>query len=189
MTQDYMSMPVAQLVRRWSIRRDTSDPSRLHAVVQRQSDAEILRARKPEILAYLAERDAQRAAEDAARAQESAARKARLDDIEGLRDLQAAVNAWARYHEEREKAMDSEFGTPWAIEKPTCSVDALRTQYPRAAAYLKAESWAQAAHYVKASAGRKAAEAILRGEPHEAAIAAMEAEWESQCSEHFEHWD
>lgn len=188
MSIDYMSMPLAELVRRWSIRRDISDPSRLHAVVPTQSCADILRARKPEILAYLAEQDVLRAAEMAREAQEAAAYQAQLDGVEGLRELQTARSAWEQYYDDFRAAMEDEYNdNPGALHKPEYDLAALNKRYPRATAYLRAEAWSFAAHDVKASAGARAQQAILRGEPYEAAIAAMEAEWSSYCDKHM--WD
>lgn len=188
MSIDTMSMPLPELVRRWSVRRDTADPSRLRAVVPTQSCADILRARKSEILAYLAEQDAQRAEEEARHAQEAAAYQAELDGIEGLRALQEAHRAWEQYDDAFRAAMEDEHNdNPGTLHKPACDIAALNARYPRAAAYLRAESWSLSAHYVKSGAGSRAMKAILLGEPYETAIAAMEAEWSSYCEAHM--WD
>ena len=62
------------------------------------------------------------------------------------------------------------------------ALDAARTQYPRAAAYAKAESYSMAAHDQKASAGNKAMAAIESGEDPLVAVAAMDAVWAASAA-------
>lgn len=53
----------------------------------------------------------------------------------------------------------------------------LAKRYPRAAAYLRAESWSVASNDVKAAAGRKAMNAIASGQSYKTAIREMEERW------------
>lgn len=111
-----------------------------------------------------------------------------LAAVPGLNELRAACEDVARYHEQFERMMEDEGNDGARPPKPIKGdVDALRAQYPVAAAYLKAESWSYAEHYAKSGAGKKAMERIANGEDHVAAVADMEAEWSAHCSKHI--WD
>lgn len=134
-----------------------------------------------EIKAHLiAERDAKAAA--------AAAREAKIDAIEGLKEIKSAIYDRQRYRCEFNAMMDDEFNDGTRAPKlPTADVDALLAKYPRAAAYIKAESYSYAAHDVKSMSGAKALEKIINGEDYAAALADMEAEWSAYVNEHM--WD
>jgi len=53
--------------------------------------------------------------------------------------------------------------------------------YPRAAAYLQAKSYAHASNYRKVAAGKRAMAAIEDGEDYEAAVEQMETAWREHC--------
>jgi hypothetical protein len=111
---------------------------------------------------------------------------AKLDSIEGLNELQTAINEWDDFHTAFNEYLDEE--CPLVMpKKPESDVAALKAKYPKAVAYLQAESWSRASHYEKAHCGREASEAILNGEDYKAAIAKMEADWSNYCHEHI--WD
>lgn len=141
---------------------------------------EELKARKPEILEYLAEK---KAAEETARLE----RKAKIEAIEGLKELEAAMNAEEDYHNEFNRRMENEALSSFLPDRPEVSSKELKAQYPRAAAYIKAENWKCASNYAQVAAGKKALERIINGENHEQALADMEAEWSAHCQEHM--WD
>lgn len=134
-----------------------------------------------EIKAHLiAEQEAQRAA--------AAAREAKIAAIEGLKEIKTAIYDRQRYRREFNAMMDDEFNDGARAPKlPTADVDALLAKYPRAAAYIKAESYSYAAHDVKSMSGAKAIEKIINGEDYAAALADMEAEWSAYVNEHM--WD
>lgn len=111
----------------------------------------------------------------------AAAHQAKEDAIEGLRELQGARYAWEDYRQRWNKQFDNE-NTRY-VARPKSNPEELAQKYPRAAAYLLAQSYSGAGNYAKASAGRKAAERILNGEPHEKVIAEMEKEWEDAAHE------
>lgn len=71
--------------------------------------------------------------------------------------------------------------------RPQYDMDALHKAYPRAAAYLEAESMANASHYAKAAAGQRALERIINGEDAAAALSDARAEWGAHAAEHM--WD
>ena len=128
----------------------------------------------------IAKRDAERAA--------AAERKAKIDAIEGLNEIQTAIVDWERYDNEFQKMMDDEHNDGARPPKrPTSNVGELLEKYPRAAAYLTAKEFSHADHYVKVCAGETALEKIINGEDYVAAIAAMKKEWHDYCDEHM--WD
>ena len=179
MSIDYMSMPLPELVRRFDISIDifSLNFDRLFIGNPDPAYAEILNLRNAEILDYLTKQEALRV-EEAIRDAElpQSEWQALRDGIEGLREVQEVY-----------PALEQHADNPDALQHWGCDFHALCARYPRAVAYLRAESWSFSAHYVKSRAGARAEEAILRGEPYEAAIAAMEAEWSSYCAEHA--WD
>lgn len=140
---------------------------------------EIIRARKPEIYNYLVDR---RNAEIKA-AEE---RQAKIDAIEGLKELKAARADLASWHKEFEKSFD-DVGGLGVRSKPNYDLKAMSEKYPRAAAYIKADAWACAANFEKASAGRKAKERIINGEEPALVLREMEKEWDEACRSHI--WD
>jgi hypothetical protein len=134
-----------------------------------------------EIKAYLtAERNAQLV--------EEAAIQAKIDAIEGLKEIKSAIYDRQRYHREFNAMMDDEFNDgAFPPKPPKADVDELMAKYPRATAYIKAEKYSYAAHDVKSKAGKKALEKIINGEDYEKAIADMETEWTAHVDKHM--WD
>lgn len=134
-----------------------------------------------EIKAHLiAEQEAQRAA--------AAAREAKIAAIEGLKEIKTAIYDRQRYRREFNAMMDDEFNDGACPPKPPkADVDELMAKYPRAAAYIKAESYSYAEHDVKSNAGKKALEKIINAEDYEKAIADMETEWTAHVDKHM--WD
>ena len=111
-----------------------------------------------------------------------------LAGIDGLSELQGAINAWMQYGAALEVMMDDEYNDGVCPpRKPAVSITALRAKYPRAAAYIDAQTYADADHYAKAAAGRTAMQAILAGEDYTAAMATMQASWSAHCDAHV--WD
>jgi hypothetical protein len=148
-------------------------------VTRGKANLDEIKAKKPEILAYLAE---QKAAAETARKE----REAKIKAIEGLAELQKAINDEEYYYEEFNRRMENESLSSFLPAKPEVSSTDLRAKYPRAA-YVKAENWTCASHYAKALAGKKALERIINGENHEQVLIDMEAEWSAHCEEHI--WD
>ena len=147
----------------------------------RKSDAPAysayVKAHKPEIMAYLMGRE--KAAAD---------RQAKIDAIEGLKELEAANEALLNYREAFNRAIENDDAI--FPSKPSVTpegIEALRKKYPRAAAYRKAEADSFAANYVQASAYKKALERIINGDDYEKALADADAEWKAYLDEHI--WD
>lgn len=140
---------------------------------------EVVRERKSEIYEYLVNR---RNAENKA-AEE---RQAKIDAIEGLKELKAARADIASWHEEFEKSFN-DVGGLGVRAKPNCDLKAMSEKYQRAAAYIKADAWSYAANFEKAAAGRKAKERIINGEEPDLVLREMEEEWDEACRSHI--WD
>ena len=141
-------------------------------------------AYKEEIESIREELKAQKAANEA----QIQARLAKIDAIEGLKELQRYEDEWANYQDAFGQMMDDENND--GARPPKCpqhTVMELAARYPRAAAYLTAQHWYGAAHHVKSSAGSKARGRIINGEDYKQVIADMKAEWSAYCDEHM--WD
>ena len=115
-------------------------------------------------------------------------RQAKIDAIEGLREICAAkaeLDAWqAKF--ERSFYGPNACGGLGVGPKPAHDIDAMKRAYPRAAAYLMAKDWSFSDHDVQASAGKAALEKIINGEDYSAAIDEMEKKWSDFCDA---HWD
>lgn len=140
-----------------------------------------IKARKPEILEEL------RKKEEEARAA-AAERQAKIDAIEGLKEIDDLRDAWAEYHRKFDEMMDDEYND--GVNPPTPpkqKPEDLMDQYPRAAAYIKARSYAGAANFRKHAAGKKSVDRIINGEDYNKAISDMESEWTAHVRSHA--WD
>lgn len=135
-------------------------------------------AYKEEIESIREELKAEKAAE--ARVQE---RRAKIEAIDGLKDLERCKEAWDSYHRAFYRMMSDQDNDGARPPKcPAHTVEELAAKYPRASAYLTAQSWSVASHYGKSAAGRKALERIINGEDHEQVITEMKAEWSAYCA-------
>ena len=157
-------------------------------IVERKEDGALLlrnprqelvpevKAKKQEILAYLRKKEAdEKAARDA--------RQEKIDSIEGLKEIERAQMDEERYSRQFNRMMDDEFNDgARPPRRPKANSIELRRRYPRAAAYLKAESWEYASNYAKASAGKKALERIINGEDYSKVLEDMDAEWSAHCA-------
>lgn len=150
------------------------------AVMHDNALCEITR-RKPEILAYFAE---QREAEQAARKR----REEAIAGIEGLAEIKAGLAAivqWNRAFERSFKGGNA-CGGLGVGPRPKVDIDALKALYPRAAAYLKAESEAYSSNHEIAAIGKKALEEVIFGD-YQKAMRDMEAEISQNVRDHI--WD
>jgi hypothetical protein len=97
--------------------------------------------------------------------------------IAGLDALNNAIAAYDNAYERYQDAISR--GAAHIPAAPSRdAIDALKSQYPIAAAYRKAEGYAYSRNCDKAMAGRKAMEAIKSGTDADQAITAMESEWQ-----------
>ena len=114
-------------------------------------------------------------------------RKANIEAIEGLWQLKQAINDELNYRYEWNRRMEDEALSSISPRRPIVSVAELKKKFPRAAAYVKAESWALSNNIGKRRAGKKALERIIAGENYEQVLADMEAEWSEYAEERM--WD
>lgn len=141
-----------------------------------------MRRLKPHIIAELERREREKAA-----AEEE--RRSRIAAIDGLEDIRRAMDERALWREELENAYESEGEPVDAVyaREPKADIDAMLHEHPRAAAYLKAESYSMSEHYVKSRLGRDAMERIIEGDDCSAVVEKMDREWTDYCMAHA--WD
>ena len=97
--------------------------------------------------------------------------------IEGLLELRRAIAAWDSYRIQRREYMEGDIHT--LPRRPEVSVGALTEQYPRAAAYLKAERWHESASFKKSALGKRAMDRIVAGEDHNVVLDDMKRAWDA----------
>lgn len=110
--------------------------------------------------------------------------KAKINAIDGLEEIRNAKSDLESWHNEFERSFSGECGGFGVRQKPNYDFEAMYAKYPRAKAFLQAESYEYASHYVKSGAGKKAKEKIINGEDYVSAISEMEKEWTDYCNEH-----
>lgn len=174
-------MTITEIIKKYNIRIG-GDGTQLACDPRIAKNAEALafvKAHKADIIEHItAEADAKR--------KEADERTAKIAAIEGLAEIRAARADLAAWHEEWDASF-ADVGGLGVRQKPEYDFDALNAKYPRAAAYLKAETFENASNYAKASAGKKAKERIINGEDCEKVLDDMEAEWKAHCEAHL--WD
>ena len=172
-------MEPREIIRKYGITlHDETHLSVTRSRVKTKQDENLIVSNKPAILAVLLD-------EKRERERKTAERQSKIDAIEGLNELRSAIDEWDEYREEFSRAMERGDGVFPAM--PKSDTKELRARYPRANAYLLAESFENAAHDQKSSAGRKALERIINGEDPETVIADMETEWHNAAISHI--WD
>lgn len=140
-----------------------------------------IQAHKAEILAYLAaEREAKERAE--------AEREAKIKAIEGLKEIQDAIEDMNNWREEFSASFEGEgaVGGLGVRAKPEYDIDGMMQRYPQAAAYIKAKKYAVKSNYELSAIGDKALEGVINGD-WKAAIDTMEAELKEYTDRHL--WD
>lgn len=143
------------------------------------SPAEIteIKSAKAEILAYFTE---QRNVATRRQAAEKA--------IPGLDRLRAAIADNERYEHQFDQMMDDESNDgAFPPRRPTADITDIKAQFPKAAAFIKAENWKFSSNYAKSAAGKRAVNRILDGEDYTQVINGMETEWSKHVHEHV--WD
>ena len=102
---------------------------------------------------------------------------ARQKNVPGLEELRTAL---AHDENQREKFRRSVYSGSGILKGNPSSATAsvVAKKYPRASAYIKAESWSYASSDVKASLGRAAMLAIVKGKSAKTALREMEKKWD-----------
>lgn len=109
-------------------------------------------------------------------------RRQRIEAIEGLVQLQTAITDWNEYNNAMSRYIERDC-TGKAPSKPKKTVDELSREYPKAAAYIKADRWSYSRHYYKSTCGQRAKEEILNGRNYEEAIEDMISSWRKYTEE------
>lgn len=160
-------MTIQQMIDKYGLVEVIVDCKRTLKAKYSASASEIaaVKEAKPEILAHF----------DNIRVQ-AQERKAKIAAIEGLTEIASASSEWDRYNTAFQRMMDTG-DSVLTVTIPTVTIDQIKAQYPRAAAYLKAVSFTNASHIDKHIAGQKALERIISGEEYQAVMDDMDAEW------------
>ena len=145
-----------------------------------QDIIEVIRASKLDIIKEIEQEAAERKIV-------AEAREAKINAIEGLKEIKAAIDAEIRYHYEFNRRMGNENLSSFSPALPKANVAELKAKYPRATAYLKAISFVNGSNFEKVAAGKTAIEKIINGEDYIKAISDMETEWKEDCEKHI--WD
>jgi len=128
-----------------------------------------MKVAKPEIMAELKRREAEKLAIESAEAEKI------RNNIPGLEELKNIRNSWEIFYDKRSASIENS-GFNYPTEPVVTSVE-VANKYPVAAAYLKAQSCADASNFNKYSAGKKAVKAIENGEDYIQVLETMENEW------------
>lgn len=181
--KDLNAMTTREIVARYSIR--LTSEGRLEVCNTRAAKidgiVEELKKKKGEIIAYL---EAEKVEQERAASE----RKAKIESIEGLTEIRNAIEDKHNYRIAFNKMMDDESNDGvFPPESPKANLDELKARYPRASAYVKAESWYRSENFVKSNAGKKAMEKIVNGCDYNIVIADMEKEFDDYCDSNV--WD
>lgn len=171
-------MTIPEIVKKYTIRANPNKSLCVRREILKHEDDKVyIMEHRDEIIAYIEE---QKAIEE----QKHLERLKKINAIEGLQELEDASIAWKKYYSDyRHFIEDGAEGK--APKKPEASLEELVRKYPRANAYMKAESYAySSSNNARAAAGKKALERILNGEDYKQAIADMKKEWRDYCEEH-----
>ncbi len=95
--------------------------------------------------------------------------------IEGVKEIRRATAALDSYRIQRRDFVEGD-NTNFP-KRPEVDIYALQQQYPRAAAYLKAERWYNSPGFRKSDLGKKAMDRILAGEDHTKVLEDMHNAW------------
>lgn len=175
-------MNVEELVKKFDIKLVTDGPNKGRLMVSRPpkdpSAVEDLRKRKEEITEFIKAREK----EEKERREE---RKQLIGQIEGLSEIQKAMNELESWHEAFNESFH-DVGGVGVGKKPEYDFDAAYERYPRAAAYLKAKAEADKNNDEISAIGKKAQEEVIFGD-YEKAMRDMEEELREFAERHA--WD
>lgn len=155
-----------------------------HRLMRQEGAYDEIARHKDEIKALLLKRH-----DDDMRAWEE--RKAKIAAIPGLKEIVDAIDDLTQWHEEFSRSFDERHGAGCGglgvRAKPQYDLEAMRAQYPRAAAYLKMHNWSRKEFIEQAIIGKKALEKIINNDNWEQAVADAEKELDDYITAHI--WD
>lgn len=175
-----MAITIKETVKKYNIRIKDKTMLACDPIISKNKEAvEFVKRYKTEIIDFIN-------AEKERIATEKAERQAKIDAIEGLKEIEAYENAWIKYRADFNKFIEND-GIGNCPTKPEITPEELCTKYPRASAYRKAEAYENASNYRKSAIGKEAKEDIINGKPFTEVINDMEKKWKAYCEEHI--WD
>lgn len=142
-----------------------------------------IKTKGTEIIAYLQDEE-----EKKRKAYEE--RKAKIAAIKGLAEIQKAITEINAWNYKFGKSFEGKYaiGGQGVGKKPDYDIEAMKKQYPIAAAYLTAEAQSEKNNYELAEIGKKALEAIIETpENYESIIEQMNIEISQHTNKHM--WD
>lgn len=109
----------------------------------------------------------------------------KIDQIEGLKEIQDAINRMEDWNRNFQEAMEKDDG--YLPAKPQDKIEELKAKYPRAAAYLLAERESHRDNAELAGIGKKALEDIINGMDYNIVLEKMAEEQKKFTDRHI--WD
>lgn len=169
-----MKEEIKRLVETYRIQEQEAGMLRV-MVVNASDDLKMIKENKQAILDYI--RNEKRAANE---------RQHKIDSIEGLSEIKACMDAWAEWHTDFDRMVDT--GRSYmTVKKPSTEVAELRKKYPVADAYLIADKESRRQNHELATIGKNALERIINGEDYKKVLAEMEKERAAFTESHI--WD
>lgn len=175
-----MAMTIKETVKKYNIRIANETQLACDKSIAKNKEAvNFVKKHKQEIMEFIE-------AEQTRVENERAERRAKIDAIEGLKEINKYEAEWVNYREAFNKFIENG-AVGNCPTKPDITMEELYNKYPRAIMYKKAEYYADSTNYRKSALGKEAKEAIINGEPYEEVINTMEEQWKEYCDEHM--WD
>lgn len=190
-TKGESNMNIEQLIRRYSLSITINPATNQEALmadlsaVKKDNATEEIKQKKAEIMEHLRAKraeDEKRAEEARQKAKE---RAERIKEIEGLKEIQDAIEDLEQWQYEFDKSFD-DVGGLGVRPKPVHDVKAMRQKYPRADAYLRAEEEYLKSNYELSAIGQRALEEVIFGD-WQKAMETMEKEIKDFVQRHI--WD
>lgn len=152
-----------------------------HRLMRQEGAYDEIARHKDEIKALLLKRH-----DDEIRALEE--RKDKIASIPGLKEIEDALEDLTQWNEQFNRSFDERYGPGCGglgvRSKPQYDLDAMRAQYPRAAAYLKMRDWSRKEFIEQSIIGKKALEKIINDDNWEQAVADAEKELDDYITAH-----
>lgn len=172
-----------ELIKKYNIRIVGENLGADKAIAKHPEDVKMIKDNKQAIIKHIK-------GKEEAKKQEYLAYKASVEAIEGLKEIETAMYSWAEWNKKFRKSFDGEYAVGgMGIESPVYTEDvinSLKAKYPRATAFLKAESWSNASHYYKSRLGEDAKHRIAAGEDYKKVISEIETKWEEYRAENID---
>lgn len=178
-----MEMKIKELVEKYKMFL-SSDGTRLgvREMEQAKTDGmmDTIKAQKDDIMSFLKEKKA---------AEEKAAKERieKINAIEGLKEIQEAIQEQETWTRKFNYNMNNEYTSSIVSSRPEDRVETLKEKYPRAAAYLKAESLFLSENSDISNIGKSALDKIINGEDFVSVMKKVEEERKSLAESHM--WD